>query len=81
MELTAEEVDLVLKHREEQAQVAEAQRMKLRVLGIASQYEAWLQTHNRGSSFSAFVNEFECDEATANLFKRVETVRAAAGPE
>lgn len=78
--LTESERAMVLQRREQEAKEAKNRAFRLKALGIAADYEAWLQTNNRGSTFSTFVEEFGYDELGADyVFRHVEAIRAAVG--
>lgn len=80
LELTELELEMIRRHRAAQA-VDAARRTARRVtLDVASRYEAWLQSNDRGSSYTTFVDEFGYDEKDAGeMFRKVETVILAAG--
>lgn len=75
--LNDEERDLILRNRAIKDEARARDELRIRILKTALEYEAWLQCHGRGSSFSTFVDEFGFDEnGNAALFKSVEMVRA-----
>lgn len=80
MELTASEQEMIRKHRAAQAADAERRSARRVTLDTASRYEAWLQDHGRGSTFSTFVDEFGYNgKDVAEMFRKVEKVISAAG--
>lgn len=72
--LSEDEVELIKARRREQARVAAVAAERLKALRAAADYEAWLQEHGRGSTYSTFVNEFDGD---SRLWDLVEALREA----
>lgn len=74
--LTPEEISVVLEHRERQKNQAQKRKNRLTLIGIAKNYEEWLQDNNRGSSFSTFTDEFGFDGSKAtDVFRLVDEIR------
>ena len=79
MELTQEEIRLVQEHRDQKERDIRKKERSLAYLRIARDYEAWLQHHGRGSSFSTFCDEFQyIGEKREIVFKAVEYIRSCA---
>jgi hypothetical protein len=57
-QLTTEEITLIRARRADQARIAKACEFRLTALETAARYGRWLHDEGRGTSFSAFVNEF-----------------------
>ena len=77
-DLSDDEVQMVLRSREDAAKEAERLCRRLRLLQAAARYEQWLQEHARGSSFSTFVNEFD---GQADMYESVQAIRALVGAQ
>lgn len=75
-DLTQEEINLILGHREKQKERARERKNRIHLLDIAKKYEEWLQDNNRGSSFSTFMDEFGFSGLIAkDVFRLVEEIR------
>ncbi|MBE0506704.1 MAG: hypothetical protein IBX50_08285 [Marinospirillum sp.] len=75
-DLTEAEIRLIHQGRESQQAEKDACSFRLNILKLALDYEAWLQSEGRGSSFSAFVNEFNYDKGDCKLmYREVQKVR------
>lgn len=70
-DLTDEELSIVRRHREEKAARAASQALRLSALKLAAEYDEWLSTNGRGSSFSTFVDEFGYEESDCSLMYRI----------
>ncbi|HBO4355102.1 TPA: hypothetical protein L4U31_002860 [Pseudomonas aeruginosa] len=77
IDLDEEERALVHAHRQQKKEERDRLTRRLLVLELALSFESWLQKHERGSSFSTFVNEFGCDDPNhAKLYESVQAIRA-----
>lgn len=72
--LSEDEVELIQSRRQEQAKKEAAAAVRLKALQVTASYEAWLQEHERGSTYSTFTNEFGGD---SSLWDLVEALREA----
>lgn len=72
---------LVFKMRQEDALKAKQKAIRLKVLRVAHEYEAWLQEEGVSSSFSTFINTFGYQESDGKqLYELVTHVLSAATP-
>ena len=58
VELTAEEVSMVKRHREKIAMEKASNELLIRVLVATADYEKWLQENSAGSSYTTFLDDF-----------------------
>lgn len=76
IDLTETEISLIHQSRKSQQAEKDACSLRLDILKLALDYETWLQSEGRGSSFSAFVNEFNYDKGDCKLmYREVQKVR------
>lgn len=64
MDLTAKEVEMILKHRAEQAKITKAKEQTLMLLDYAAVYSLWLLDTGNGSTYSTFCNDCKAIDTT-----------------
>lgn len=80
-DLSAEEITLVQRHRDEKAKEANARAFKSAALATAKAFDEWSAASGELLTFSTFINSFGYDGSYGELmFKAVSRINEAALP-
>ncbi len=58
MELTEHEAVIIEEHRNEALEKIRLQRLRLKILQVAAEFEAWMQENGAGATYSTFCDDF-----------------------
>lgn len=82
MELTAEELALIQKHRDTKAKQDAAHAFQRKAIATAHAFAEWSAESGYGLTFSTFINQFDYQEADGKaMYAAVERIQQAAWPQ
>ena len=82
MNLTAEEITLIQKRRDEKAQRDAARAFKSKAIAVAAAFEKWSNESGDGLTFSTFIDTFGYQDGDGKkMYEAVKRIQQAAWPQ
>lgn len=82
MNLTADEIALIQKRRDEQAQRDADRAFKRKAIAVAAAFEKWSDETGEGLTFSTFIDTFGYQDGDGKkMYEAVKRIQQAAWPQ